>query len=62
MNGSAIRTLCRFSSGMPESGGMVGTFIPCPFKRRTMGTEVPFHNNIIGNFMVYQYRLETNLL
>jgi len=23
--------------------------------------EVSFHNNIIGNFMVYQDRLETNL-
>jgi len=24
--------------------------------------EKPFHNSIIGNFMVYQDRLETNLL
>jgi len=32
------------------------------FKRRVTGTEVPFHNSIIGNFMVYQDRLETNLL
>ena len=22
---------------------------------------MPFHNNIIGNFMVNQYRIETNL-
>jgi len=27
-----------------------------------MGAEVYFHNSIIGNFMVYQDRLETNLL
>jgi len=27
-----------------------------------MEVEVPFHNNTIGNFMIYQSRLETNLL
>jgi len=27
-----------------------------------MEAEVPFHYSIIGNFMVYQDRLETNLL
>jgi len=26
------------------------------------GAEVPFHNSIIGNFKVYQDRLEINLL
>jgi len=32
----------------------------CPFKRWAALTEVSFHKNIIGNFMVYQDRLETN--
>jgi len=27
-----------------------------------MGAEVPFHGSIIGHFMVYKVRLETNLL
>jgi len=31
-----------------------------PFQRGAAVAEVFFHNNIIGNFMVYQYRLETN--
>jgi len=26
-----------------------------------MGTDVPFYNSIIGNFMVYQDRIETDL-
>jgi len=34
----------------------------CPFKSGATGAEVPFHNRIIGNFMVYQDRLETKLL
>jgi len=33
-----------------------------PFQQGKTGAEVPFHNSIIGNFMVYQDRLETNLL
>jgi len=32
------------------------------YEKGETGTEVPFHDNIIGNFMVYQYRIETNLL
>ena len=35
---------------------------PCPFERGATGAEVPFHNNVIGSFMVCQYRIETNLL
>jgi len=27
-----------------------------------MGAEVAFHKHIVGNFMVYQDRFETNLL
>jgi len=34
----------------------------CPFKRGATGAEVPFHNSVIGKFMVYQDRLEINLL
>jgi len=34
----------------------------CPFKRGASGAEVPFHNSVIGNFMVYQDRLEINSL
>jgi len=37
-------------------------FLLCHFKTGAMGSEVPFHNSIIGNFMVYQERLEINLL
>jgi len=33
-----------------------------PFQKEGNGAEVPFHKSIIGNFMVYQERLETNLL
>ena len=43
----------------PENGGMAGAFIPWHFKR---GAEVPLHNSIISNFMIYQDRIETNLL
>jgi len=35
---------------------------PCPLERGATWVEVPFHNNIIGNFMVYQDQFETNLL
>jgi len=34
----------------------------CPFKRGATGAEVPFHNSVIRNFIVYQDRLEINLL
>jgi len=37
-------------------------FLLCPFKRGATGAEVPFHNSIIGNFMVKQDGLEINLL
>ena len=35
---------------------------PWPFIRRTTGAEVPFHYSIIGHFMVYKDRFETNLV
>jgi len=35
---------------------------PSAFQKRATETEVRFHKGIIGNFMVYQDRLETNLL
>jgi len=39
-----------------------GGIAPLTFPKGATGTEVPFHNSIIGNFMVYQDRPETNLL
>jgi len=47
---------------MPENGDMAGAFPPLPFQKGCNGAAVPFHNSIIGNFMVYQDRLELNLL
>jgi len=43
---------------MPQSG----TLHPFSFKRRATGAEMPFHNSIIRNFMVYQDGRESNLL
>jgi len=37
-------------------------YCPCPFESEATGAKVPFHYRIISNFMVYQDRLETNLL
>jgi len=39
---------------------MVGPLPLCPFKRGVALAGVSFHNNITGNFMVDQDRLETN--
>jgi len=47
--------------GTSENGGMRKHFLLCTFKRGATGTQVPFHNSIIGNFMVYQDRLEINI-
>jgi len=33
-----------------------------PFQKGATGAEVPFHNSTIGEFMVYQDRLEIDLL
>jgi len=41
---------------------MSGTSPPCPFTKGARGAAVPFDENVIGNFMVYQDRIETNLL
>ena len=41
-----------------ENGGTSS----CSFKNGAPGPEVPFHSNIIGNFIFYQDRLETKLL
>jgi len=35
---------------------------PWSLKRRVTGAKVPFHNSIIGDFMAYQDRHETNFL
>jgi len=31
-----------------------GALTPCPFIRGATGSLVPFHNSIIGNFIVYK--------
>jgi len=41
---------------------MTGTFLPYPFINGAMEAAVPFYENVIGNFMVYHVRIETNLL
>jgi len=40
---------------------MAGPMPPLPFQKGGGVAEVSFHNDIIGNVMVYQDRLETNL-
>ena len=44
--------------------GKSGAIIALLFQKGSNGegTEVPFHHSITGNFMVYQDRIETNLL
>jgi len=44
-----------------ERGDDVG-IAPLPFHMGGTGAEVPFHESITGNFMVYQDQLETFLL
>jgi len=41
---------------------MAGALPPLPFQKECNGAEVLFRDSIIGNFMVYQDRLEINLL
>ena len=53
---------CRHRNRDAGERGNGRSIASCPFKRGATGVEVPFHNNIIGNFMVYPYRIETNLL
>jgi len=48
----------RDAGGWSDGGGIS----PLTFQKRATGAEVPFHNSIIGEFMVYQDRLETNSL
>jgi len=43
---------------VPENGSIASL----PFQKGATGAEVPFHNSTIGNFMVYQGRLDANLL
>jgi len=51
------RSLLIRYAGERRNGGDIA---PYPFKRGAKWVEVPFHNNIIGNFMdYYQYRIET---
>ena len=39
-----------------------GGIAPLTFQKGVTGTEVPFHNSIIGNFMFCQVGPATNLL
>jgi len=41
---------------------MAGALAPLPFQKGCNGGGGSFRNSIIGNFMVYQDRLEINLL
>jgi len=34
----------------------------CPLKEEGTGAHVPLHNSIVSYFMIYQDRLETNLM
>jgi len=45
-----------------ECGGITGELPPLPFQKGANRAEVDCRNRIIGNFMVDQDRLETNLL
>jgi len=54
--------MLRTVPGTPERGCMTGALSPFPLKRGPTGAQVPLHNSIISNFMIYQDRLETNLL
>jgi len=51
-----------FNKGRRREGKWLGHCSPVLKKGVQRGSkEVPFHNNIIGNFMVNQYRIEKNL-
>jgi len=55
---SAALICCRLMIYAANFGGHCTS---CPFKRGAAVAEMPLHNGIIGNVMVYQDRLETNL-
>jgi len=47
----------------PPTGRDAGNgVIALPFQKRATGAEVPFHNSIMGNVVVYQHRLEAHFL
>ena len=45
-----------------RNGGAWGGIAPCSLKGGATGAQVPLHNSIISNFMIYQDRIKTNLL
>ena len=49
---------CASNQGRRRAGKWRGQCPPCRFKRGETGAEEPLHKNIIGSFMVYQYRIE----
>jgi len=59
---SCLHQTCSLRTGTPESGGIAWALPPLTFQKGVTGAVVPFHNSIIGNFMVYQARIETNFL
>jgi len=58
----AGRNFSRRCSQRRRNGGAWQGHCRCPLKGEATGAQVPLHNSIIGNFVVYQDPLETNLL
>jgi len=56
--GNAARQWLLIAASTPESGDIA----LLTFKKGATGAEVLYHNSIIGNFMVYQSRIETHFL
>jgi len=52
----------RIKSRDAKERGHDGDISPLPFHKGGKGAAVPFYENVIGNFMVCQVRIETNLL
>ena len=49
-------------TGTPERGCITGALPPCLFKGGATGAQLPLHNSIISNFMIYHDPFETNSL
>jgi len=52
----------QYIQGRRKGGAWRGHCPTCPFIRGATGTDVPLYKSIIGKFMAYQDRIETNLL
>jgi len=51
-----------FNLGPQHQGSWRVGHYTLPLEKGATGAEVTFYKNIIGYFMVFQYRIETNLL